>query len=143
MQSLRDQPWGGQIWPFGNAWVRSTDGWVAEAKSTLRATTPGQVNLTGENSSQSQNSLAMRSPSLRLTNKSWQLRIKGDWPAARIVAELILDDDQRLSVALDAEGKARLTPPAGRTLRYIVLRWTGATQATIDEVRLVLEGTWK
>jgi hypothetical protein len=133
MQSLRDQPWGGQIWPFGNAWVRSTDGWEAEAKTTLRATAPGQLELTGEGR------VAMRSPSLRLTGKSWQLRVKGDWRAASAVAELVLDDEQRISVALDADAKARLLPPAGRTIRRIVLRWNGASKAVIDEVRIVPE----
>lgn len=135
MQTLRDQPWGGQVWPFGNDWVKSNDGWEAEGKASLAAITPGYVNLSQD--AQAGN-IAMRSPSLRLSGKTWQLRVNGAWPSSTLTAEAILDDEQRIDIPLSADATGRLTPPAGRTIRRVVLRWNsaGAAKTTINEVRL-------
>jgi len=136
MHALRDQPWGGQVWPFGNNWVKSTDGWEAEGKATLTTASPGFVDLVGEATS---NHVVMRSPSLRLTGKIWQLHIAGAWPSATLTAEAILDNEQRISIPLSADSSGRVTPPIGRTIRRLMLKWhsASAVKASINEVRLV------
>ena len=135
MHTLRDQPWGGQVWPFGNEWVKSQDGWEAQGKAILTLAKPGFVNLGDEASS---GSIAMRSPSLRLAGKTWKLRVDGSWPSSTLTAEAILDNDQEISIPLSTDATGLVTPPAGRVIRRIILHWSsvGTAKATISEVRL-------
>lgn len=135
MHALRDQPWGGQVWPFGNAWVKSHDGWEAQGKATLMVTTPGLVNLTDETSA---GNIAMRSPSLRLSGKTWKLRVNGTWPSGTLTAAALLDNEQQMNIQLDADATGLITPPAGRMIRRIILSWSSvaAAKAEINEVRL-------
>lgn len=135
MQALRAQPWGGHVWPFGNAWVKSTDGWTAGAAASLDATTPGFVNLI----TTAPGVATLSSPSLRLVGNTLKLQVTGAWPSTVVLsATALLDDGERVAVAIDANAMGRLLAPPGRSIRSVLLSWKNPKMAkiTLDEVRI-------
>ena len=135
MQTLRDQPWGGQVWPFGNEWVRSNDGWEGQGRTKLETVLPGFLDLLGETQT---GVIAVRSPSLRLSGKTWQLRVDGAWASSTLFAAAVLDTGELAVIPVGADGVGVLTPPAGRTVRRIELRWEkrNGGKVSLNEVRL-------
>lgn len=135
MQAMRAQPWGGNVWPFGNAWVKSTDGWTAGAAASLDATTPGFVNLI----TTAPGVATLSSPSLRLVGNALKLQVTGAWPSTVVLsATALLDDGERVAVAIDANAMGRLLAPPGRSIRSVLLSWKNPKMAkiTLDEVRI-------
>ncbi len=135
MLAMRAQPWGGHVWPFGNEWVKSTDGWTAEPTSAIQVDSPGFANLISRSPT---DVLTLVSPSLQLVGKAWQLQVSGTWPAATLTATALLDDGKRMAVAMDANSSGYLLCPPNRTIRRVLLSWKNPNIAniTLDEVRI-------
>jgi len=144
LRAMQAWPAGSLYYPFGNASVKSTDGWTAAAGTHLESSY-GELRLTGEGAS------------LELVSPQWEahyltmpteLVVSGSWPQQAVAsAEMALDNGNKLSCSLQAlgEGKARCVFPAvaGLQMSRLNLQWKFPVAqqkagATVDSVALKL-----
>lgn len=142
LRAMQAWPAGSLYYPFGNASVKSTDGWAAAPGTNLESRY-GELRLAGESAH-----LELVSPQweARYLTVSTELVVTGSWPQQAVaVAELVLDNGNKLSCTLQAadKDKARCLFPAvaGRQMSRLNLHWKfpevqQKAGATVDSVAL-------
>ncbi|MCR4298498.1 MAG: hypothetical protein NUV75_07075 [Gallionella sp.] len=146
LRAMQEWPAGSLYYPFGNASVKSADGWSAAAGTHLESGY-GELHLTGD---------ATR---LELDSPQWEVHylamptelvVTGSWPQQAVAsAELALDNGNKLSCALEAAGKGHahcvFPAVAGRQMTRLSLQWKFPAEQKkagiiVDSVALKLAG---
>lgn len=147
LRAVQAWPVGSLLYPFGNALVKSTDGWTASAGTHIESGF-GELHLSSDGTR-----LGMVSPpwSARPLNAPAELVVSGTWPReAKATAELALDNGKKLSCTLlpADKGAARCLFAAapGRQMLHLTVQWAiPATQqkiaVAVDSVGLKITGT--
>ncbi len=124
LRAMQAWPVGSLFYPFGNAMVKSTDGWTAAAGTRLERDF-GAVHLTSEGAS-----VGLISPrwTARSLAKPVELVVTGQWlQQIAVSAELSLDNGEKKQCTLRWAGKsgARCLFPAvpGREMLNLTLQW--------------------
>lgn len=123
LRAMQAWPVGSLYYPFGNALVKSADGWTAAAGTHLESDY-GEMRLSGDAR------LGLVSPQweARYLTKPIELAVSGNWMRqAAATAEVTLDNGSKLSCTLQAAGKDKahcLFPSApGRQMSRLTLQW--------------------
>ena len=125
LRKMRFLPVGSRFYPFGNDRVKSADGWVAGAGTTVTLEA-GRIQLSGKGSH-----VSVVSPDWDEPWKTSPMRveIKGRWPKASVVgASLVFDNGRReqLFATRSSSGMAvfRMAKQA-HPLKELELEWSG------------------
>ena len=125
LREMRFLPVGGRYYPFGNERVKSADGWVAGAGTTVMLEA-GRIRLSGNG------------PHVSLVSPDWdetgetspiRLEIKGRWPKTSVIgASLLFGNGHReqLSATKSSSGMAvfRMAKPP-HSVQKLELEWNG------------------
>ncbi|RFC35458.1 MAG: hypothetical protein DID90_2727554511 [Candidatus Nitrotoga sp. LAW] len=124
LRTMQAWPVGSLFYPFGNALVKSNDGWTPTAETHL-ISSYGELHLTGEGAR-----IGLISPQweTRYLTASTELTITGSWPQqTRASAVLLLENGEKLSCLLQSAGqnRARCLFPAAqkRQMSRLTLEW--------------------
>jgi hypothetical protein len=146
LRAMQAWPAGSLYYPFGDALVKSSDGWTALAGTQVKSDY-GSLHLSGDDAQ-----LGLLSPQWhdRFLDMPAQLAVSGTWPPqSALTAELELDNGRTLSCALLPAGKeivrCRFPAVAGAQLSHLRLHWKlPAAQrqagAMVDSVALEITG---
>lgn len=142
LRAMQAWPVGSLYYPFGNALVKSTDGWTSAAGTHMQSGY-GELRLSGEAAR-----LGLVSPQweARYLTAPVELVVTGSWPQQTgVQAELILDNGEKLACTLQPAEKnsahCLFSPVSGRQMSRLTLQWQlPATQqkagAEVDSVAL-------
>ncbi|MDO9101800.1 MAG: hypothetical protein Q7J20_02370 [Candidatus Nitrotoga sp.] len=124
LRAMQAWPVGSLFYPFGNALVKSNDGWTPAAETHL-ISSYGELHLTGEGAR-----IGLVSPQweTRYLTAPTELVITGSWPQqTRASAVLLLENGEKLSCSLRSIGQNRvrcLFPAAQkRQMSRLTLEW--------------------
>jgi len=142
LRAMQAWPVGSLYYPFGNALVKSTDGWTAAAGTHLESSF-GELFLTGEGAR------------LELISPQWEahylmmpmeLVVIGSWPQQTVTsADLTLDNGNKLSCTFQTAGKGKVhcvfPAVAGLQMLRLNLQWKlpvaqQKSGVTVDSVAL-------
>jgi len=124
LRAMQAWPVGSLFYPFGNALVKSNDGWIPEAETHL-TNGYGELHLTGEGKH-----IGLVSPQweMRYLTAPTELVVTGIWPQqTRASAVLLLENGEKLSCLLHSIGqnRARCLFPVSQKLQMsrLTLQW--------------------
>lgn len=125
LREMRFLPVGSRFYPFGNKQVKSADGWVAGAGTTVMLEA-GRIRLSGAGPR-----VSLVSPGEDETRKTFplQVEVKGKWPKATVIrASLLFDDGRHERLAAVKSGSRmavfRIAKPS-RSVPKLELEWNG------------------
>jgi len=125
LREMRFLPVGSRFYPFGNERVKSADGWVAGAGTTVMPEA-GRIRLSGNGPH-----VSLVSPGWDETEKSSPIRleIKGRWPKASVMgASVLFDDGHREQLSATKSGSRmavfRMAKPP-HSVQKLELEWNG------------------
>ena len=124
LRAMQAWPVGSLFYPFGNAVVKSRDGWIP-ATGTLLASSYGKLHLTGEGMS-----IGLVSPQweMRYLSAPTELIVTGSWSKqTRASAELLLGNGEKLTCSLKPtkQNRSRCLFPENKSkqMSRLTLRW--------------------
>ncbi|RFC31331.1 MAG: hypothetical protein DID91_2727704285 [Candidatus Nitrotoga sp. MKT] len=124
LRTMQAWPVGSLFYPFGNALVKSNDGWTPAAETHL-ISSYGELHLTGEGAR-----IGLVSPQweTRYLTAPTEFTITGSWPQqTKVSAVLLMENGEKLSCSLRSIGQNRvrcLFPAAQkRQMSRLTLEW--------------------